>query len=138
MHRRSSFRRDHNECRNRVCACCGIKAPMANTVTAALQSIIQQEIYPAYDRLDLKYPNGLCGACHDALQAAKRGQGVPMQVRQKWAEMDFSIYSIPSNSSATCRCVICLTDRKSLTEYKQVVKQNSIVEVILVFFCSHF
>ena len=118
---------------------------MANTVTAALQSIIQQEIYPAYDRMDLKYPNGLCGPCHDALQVAKRGQGVPMQVRQKWAEMDFSIYSIPSSSSATCRCVICLTDRKSLSEYKQidlptmtghkqVVKQNSIAEVFLVFF----
>ena len=102
--------RTHEQARSIICCCCGIKDFKSKPITANLEQVVRQEVYPSYSRENEYHPNGLCGSCRTNLFTVKKGNPIPTVVRDKWNSMDYDAYRPPSRS-ASCSCKICLIVR---------------------------
>ena len=106
-------KRSHEQARTSVCAACGQKALNSKVTSIGLANIVREEVSSLYDRENTYFPNGLCGSCRTYLFKAKKGEVVPVQVRDRWNSMDFDSYRPPSRSSP-CQCKIC-----SLAQFRE-------------------
>ena len=52
----------HEECRDAVCSCCGVKTPKKR-ITAAQEELVRKYAKPGYDSSVLSFPSGLCSYC---------------------------------------------------------------------------
>ena len=84
--------RTHEQSRTLVCAACGQKIKSSAVIKEGLADILREEVFPGYDREDTYFPNGICNTCRANLFKAKRGEEVPVAVRDRWHSMDYNSY----------------------------------------------
>ena len=67
----------HEECRGRLCTCCGFKLSTSSVMSAAAEALVRQfGPHPAYDSSILFYPTGLCSTCQHCLYKIRAGTPV--------------------------------------------------------------
>ena len=62
----------HDECRARLCVCCGTKQKQHSTMSAAQELLVKVHgLYTAFDRSNPRFPTALCSTCQQALYKIK-------------------------------------------------------------------
>ena len=65
----------HEECRSRLCVCCGLKQKRSIAMTEAEEPLVKiPSPYPTFDRFNPCYPTALCPSCRRALYKVKAKQ----------------------------------------------------------------
>ena len=115
--------KSHDQARSCVCAGCGMKLTKSSPMTAALAEVVKEEVYSGYKHDDTYFPNGLCGTCRTNLFKAKKGDVVPIPVRDRWNSMNYDAFRPPSRS-APCSCKVCNLVRHSDDNLEQKAKPD--------------
>ena len=67
----------HEDCRGRLCICCGSKLSTSSVMSTSEEALVKEfRPHPAYDRSILSYPTGLCSTCRHSLYKIRAGTPV--------------------------------------------------------------
>ena len=105
----------HEECRARICACCGVKTPNKK-MSSRQEELVKKHAHTEYDSSIISYPTGLCSACRANLYHCEKPGGLEgrSDPREKWKT--FQLGNIPTSRNHDPQtCSLC-----------KVVKQNPV------------
>ena len=113
--------KSHAHNRKIHCAACGIKSPKCVPVTESISQLIREEVYACYSADDISFPGGICGNCRKNLFLAKKGEVVPVEVRERWKSLDYSKFRPPTRNGPCTTCTMCNAGRY---KFAQVYKTS--------------
>ena len=106
----------HEQCREAVCAACGVRTPKKR-ITPGEEEMVKEYAKPEYDSKIQNFPAGLCSTCRIHLNSCKRGvdwekAGRP-DPRLKWDKFKLKVGRYDEKKHNLEDCQICTVARWS-------------------------
>ena len=103
----------HEDCRGRLCICCGSKLSTSSVMSTSEEALVKEfRPHPAYDRSILSYPTGLCSTCRRSLykiqtEITVKAWGGPQP--SSWAQFNIdSIFGVRTPEGEVLMCDLCV------------------------------